>query len=238
MHWLQRTESLIGLERLNQLKKAHVLVVGLGGVGAYAAELIGRAGIGKMTLVDGDILEETNRNRQLLALKSNEGMPKTTVLAQRLKDINPEIELRVYQEFLRDKRIIKLLDSQHFDYVVDAIDSLSSKVFLLFHSVQREYRIISSMGSGGKTDPSKVRIADLSETYNCRLARMIRKRLARMGITKGIATVFSSEEVSGDVILTEEGPRQRSLVGTLSYMPPLFGCYMAGKVIRELASWP
>ncbi len=238
MHWLERTELLIGTEKLSQLKRTHVLVVGLGGVGAYAAELICRAGVGNMTLVDGDTLEETNRNRQLLALKSNEGKPKTRILAQRLKEINPDVELTEYQEFLRDERTIEVLDSQYFDYVVDAIDSLSPKVFLLFHSFQRKYRIISSMGSGGKTDPAKVRIADLSETYNCRLARMIRKRLARMGIKKGITTVFSPEDVPGEAILTKEGDNQKSVVGTISYMPPLFGCYMAGTVIRELAGLP
>ncbi|MCE4566847.1 tRNA threonylcarbamoyladenosine dehydratase [Maribellus sp. CM-23] len=236
MSWLERTELLFGKEKLEKLKQANVLVVGLGGVGAYAAEQLCRAGIGKMTIVDGDVVEESNRNRQLPALISTKGLPKAEILAQRFKDINPEIELTVVNDFIRDERTIELLKSQPFDYVVDAIDTLSPKVFLVYHALQMGLNVVSSMGAGGKTDPSKIELTDISKSYNCKLAKMMRKRLSRLGVKKGLKVVFSSEEIDENAVKLEESRNKKSTVGTISYMPPMFGCFIASAVIRDLVS--
>ena len=236
MDWLDRTELLFGKEKLSKLKQAHVLVVGLGGVGAYAAEQLCRAGIGKMTIVDGDVVETTNRNRQLPALISNTGKPKAEVLAIRFRDINPEIELTVINDFITEEKTVELLKSQSFDYIIDAIDTLSPKVFLIFHSIQLGLPVVSSMGAGGKTDPQKVQISDIAKSHNCQLARIIRKRLARMGIKKGVKVVFSSEEKDKNAVRLEEGKNKRSTVGTVSYMPPIFGCFISSVVIHNLIS--
>ncbi len=236
--WLQRTELLLGSEKLLKLRRSHVLVVGLGGVGAYAAEMLCRSGIGKLTIVDGDNIHATNRNRQLIALSSLEGLPKAATMGQRLLDINPELELTVYDEYIKDDRMIEIL-AGNFDYVIDAIDTLSPKIFLISHSVTLGLKIVSSMGSGGKLDPSLVRVADLSESYNCKLASILRKRLHRLGVYKGVKVVFSPEKVDRDtVILTEGEENKKSTVGTISYMPPLFGCHLASVVIRDLLLTP
>ncbi len=234
MHWQERTELLLGSGKLERLKKSNVLVVGLGGVGAVAAEMICRAGVGKMTIVDGDNVEISNRNRQLPALVSTTGVPKAQILEQRFRDINPEIDLTVLNEFICDHRTEELLDSQSFDYVVDAIDTLSPKVFLVHHSYQRGLRIVSSMGAGGKLDPSQVRTADISATYNCKLARMMRKRLSRLGIPKGVKVVFSPEPVDEKAVRHEEAQNKKSTVGTISYMPAVFGCFISSIAIRDL----
>lgn len=236
MNWLDRTELLFGPEKLEKLKQAHVLVVGLGGVGAYSAEQLCRAGIGKMTIVDGDTVETTNRNRQLPALISNLGKPKAEILANRFRDINSEIELKVINEYITETEIVELLKNQDIDYVVDAIDTLAPKVSLVYHSVQRGIPVASSMGAGGKTDPTKVQITDISKTNNCKLARVFRKRLAKLGINKGVTVVFSPEEIEKKAVRIESGRNKRSTVGTVSYMPPVFGCLLSSIVIRDLIS--
>jgi tRNA threonylcarbamoyladenosine dehydratase len=234
MSWDERTELLIGPQSQRMLRGANVLVVGLGGVGAYAAEMLVRAGVGNLTIVDGDEVEESNRNRQLPALVSTCGKAKTEVLAARFLDINPQLRLTVVNEFLRDEKTSGLLDSQHFDYVVDCIDTLSPKVFLIYHAFQRGLRVVTSMGAGGKMDPSKVKIADISKSHDCNLARMVRKRLHRLGIRKGVKAVFSPEEVPGEAIRVEQGQNKNSTVGTISYMPAVFGCFISSVVIRDL----
>ncbi|MFO7617248.1 MAG: tRNA threonylcarbamoyladenosine dehydratase [Bacteroidales bacterium] len=232
--WLQRTELLLGREKLGILAGSHVLVVGLGGVGAYTAEMLCRAGIGRMTIVDGDRIHPTNRNRQLIALASLEGRSKAGSMAERLLDINPELQLTVIEEYIRDERMIEIIN-EPYDYVVDAIDTLAPKVFLIYHTLSRGHPIVSSMGSGGKMNPEEVRITDLAESYNCRLAGILRKRLHRLGVYSGVKVVFSPEKVSKDaVILTDGEENKKSTVGTISYMPPVFGCFMASVVIREL----
>ena len=236
MDWLERTELLLGKENLLKLKNANILVVGLGGVGAYAAEELCRAGIGKMTLVDGDVIEYSNRNRQLPALISTAGKPKAEILATRFRDINPDIEITAVNDFIRDEKIIELLKSQPFDYIVDAIDTLTPKVFLIYHAVQLGLKVVSSMGSGGKLDPQKVQIADISKSYNCKLARMLRKRLKKLEIKKGVKVVFSPEDIADGAVRLEEGQNKKSTVGTISYMPPVFGCYISSVVIRDLIS--
>ncbi|MCU0455561.1 MAG: tRNA threonylcarbamoyladenosine dehydratase [Bacteroidales bacterium] len=233
--WLSRTEMLIGAEALAKLKASRVLVVGLGGVGAYAAELIGRAGIGSMTIVDGDKILPSNRNRQLLALGSTNGKSKAELMRERLLDINPGLNVTALNEYIRDERMIEILD-EGFDYVVDAIDTLSPKIFLIYHSLQRKYPVVSSMGSGGKFDPLKISIDDISETTNCTLARILRKKLHKLGVRDGFTAVYSPEPVDKKKVVPASGERNKaSVVGTISYMPAAFGIACASVVIRDLA---
>lgn len=232
--WLERTLLLLGEEKLNRLRQAHVLVVGLGGVGAYAAEMIARAGVGRMTLADADVVNETNINRQLVALHSTIGRQKAEVLAERLRDINPEIELTVVNRYIRDEETYRLLDAAAYDYVVDAIDTLSPKLALITAALERRLPLVSSMGAGAKTDPTKLEIADISKTHHCPLAHMLRKRLHKLGIRSGFRAVFSPEPMrEGAMILCEE-QNKKSNVGTISYIPPLFGIGCASVVIRGL----
>jgi tRNA threonylcarbamoyladenosine dehydratase len=232
--WLTRTELLLDSEKLNKLKNANVLVVGLGGVGAYAAEMICRAGVGAMTIVDGDKIHSTNRNRQLPALKSTEGLGKAEVMGLRLKDINPDLKLSVIQEYIKDDRMIEVIE-KGFDYVVDAIDTLSPKIFLIYHTVQRKLPLVSSMGAGGKFDPLRVSICDISETTDCSLARILRKRLHRLGIRDGFTAVYSPEQIDKAKIIATNGEQNKaSIVGTISYMPATFGIACASVVIRDL----
>jgi tRNA A37 threonylcarbamoyladenosine dehydratase len=233
--WLTRTQLLLDDEKLKKLKNANVLVVGLGGVGAYAAEMICRSGIGSMTIVDGDHIHPTNRNRQLPALKSTEGLAKAEVMGHRIMDINPDIKLTVIQEFIKDERMAEVLD-KGFDYVVDAIDTLSPKIFLIYHSMQRKFPVVSSMGAGGKFDPTKVTVSDISETTDCSLARILRKRLHRMGIREGFTAVYSPEAIDKSKVVATNGEHNKaSIVGTISYIPAAFGIACASVVIRDLA---
>jgi tRNA A37 threonylcarbamoyladenosine dehydratase len=233
--WLERTELILGAEKLDRLKSSNVLVVGLGGVGAYAAEMICRAGVGRMSVVDGDTISASNRNRQLPALSSTEGLAKAEVMGMRLRDINPAIELKVIQEYIRDDRMIEILD-EGFDYVVDAIDTLSPKIFLIYHSMQRDFNVVSSMGAGGKFDPTLIRVADISGTTDCPLARILRKRLHRLGIREGFTAVYSPETVDKNKIVAIEAVQNKaSIVGTISYMPAAFGIACASVVIRNLS---
>jgi len=236
--WLERTKLIIGDEGLNKLTTANVLVVGLGGVGAYAAEMICRAGVGSMTIVDGDTINATNRNRQLPALKSTEALAKAEVMGHRLKDINPDINLTVIQEYIKDERMEEILDIG-FDYIVDAIDTLSPKIFLIYHSLQRKLPVVSSMGAGGKFDPTQICISDISESNNCALARILRKRLHRLGIRDGFTSVYSPEPVDRRKIVPTPGEQNKaSIVGTISYMPAAFGIACASVVIRDLSMIP
>jgi len=233
--WLTRTELILDEGKLKKLKDSNVLVVGLGGVGAFAAEMICRAGVGAMTIVDGDNIHPTNRNRQLPALKSTEGMAKAEVMGHRILDINPDIKLTVIQEYIKDDRMMEVID-KGYDYVVDAIDTLSPKIFLIYHSLQRKLPVVSSMGAGGKFDPTKVSISDISETTDCSLARILRKRLHKLGIREGFTAVYSTELVDKRKIVATNGEQNKaSIVGTISYMPAAFGIACASVVIRDLA---
>jgi tRNA A37 threonylcarbamoyladenosine dehydratase len=233
--WLTRSELLLGREKMKRLEESNVLVVGLGGVGAVAAEMICRAGVGRMTIVDGDTVQPSNRNRQLAALVSTEGRYKAEVMGERLLDINPLLDLTVIDEYIRDERMVEIIQ-RGFDYVVDAIDTLSPKIFLLYHTVQHGMPVVSSMGAGGKVDMTQIEIADISESYNCKLARILRKRLHRLGVRSGITAVFSPEVPPPESIIAVEGERnKKSNVGTVSWMPAAFGCACASVVIRELA---
>lgn len=233
-NWLERTLLLLGEEKLGRIRQAHVLVVGLGGVGAYAAEMIARAGVGRMTLADADVVNETNINRQLVALHSTVGRQKAEVLAERLRDINPAIELAVINRYIKDEETYTLLDAAPYDYVVDAIDTLSPKLALIAAALERRLPLVCSMGAGAKMDPTKLEIADISRTHHCPLAHMLRKRLHKLGIRSGFRAVFSPEPIrEGAMILCEE-QNKKSNVGTISYIPPLFGIGCASVVIRGL----
>jgi tRNA A37 threonylcarbamoyladenosine dehydratase len=233
--WLSRTELLLGKDGLDRLKNSNVLIVGLGGVGGYAAEVICRAGVGKMTIVDGDLVQPSNRNRQLLALKSTGGKAKAIVMAERLKDINPGLDVTVINEYIRDDRMTEILDSG-FSYAVDAIDTLSPKVFLIFHSITKKIPVVSSMGAGGKFDPLRISVSDISETTDCPLARILRKRLHRLGIREGVTAVYSPEGIDKSRVVAVTGEKNKaSIVGTISYMPAAFGIACASVVIRDLA---
>lgn len=234
-NWQQRTELLLGKDKMNRIRAAHVLVVGLGGVGAYAAEMLCRAGVGRMTLVDADTVQPTNMNRQLPAMHSTLGCPKAEVLAERYKDINPEIELTVLPVYLKDDGIPALLDSARFDFIVDAIDTISPKCFLIYEAMNRRIRIVSSMGAGAKSDITQVRFADLWDTYHCGLSKAVRKRLQKMGMKRKLPVVFSTEQADPKaVLLTDEERNKKSTCGTVSYMPAVFGCYLAEYVIKRL----
>ena len=235
IEWQQRTELLLGKDKMKRLRHAHVLVVGLGGVGAYAAEMICRAGVGRMTIVDADIVQPSNINRQLPALHSAVGRPKAEILAERFRDINPDLELTVLVEYLKDERIPELLDSAKFDFVVDAIDTVAPKCYLIYNVLQRRLPIVSSMGAGAKWDITQVRFADLWETYHCGLSKAVRKRLQKMGMKRKLPVVFSTEQADPKaVLLTEDEQNKKSTCGTVSYMPAVFGCYLAEYVIKRL----
>lgn len=233
--WQQRTELLLGEDKMLRLRNSHVLVVGLGGVGAYAAEMICRAGVGQMTIVDADTVQPSNINRQLPALHSTLGRPKAEVLAEHFKDINPDLKLNVLSEYLKDERIPELLDSAEFDFVIDAIDTVAPKCYLIYNALQRHLPIVSSMGAGAKSDITQIRFADLWETYHCGLSKAVRKRLQKMGMKRKLPVVFSTEQANADaVILVDDEKNKKSTAGTVSYMPAVFGCYLAEYVIRKL----
>lgn len=229
-----RTVLLLGEEKFQKLQQSHVLVVGAGGVGGYAVEQLSRAGIGELTLIDADIVNLSNINRQIIASLSNMNKPKVQAFEERLKDINPEMKINLIQDFFNEDKFKVLFSENKFDYVIDAIDTLTPKIALLITCINNNIPVVSSMGAGGRLNPAKVEIADLSKTYNCHLARHIRKRLGRMGIKTGIKTVFSSEIIPKDTIMLEKTQYKNSNVGTISYMPAIFGLFCASVAIRDL----
>lgn len=235
-NWLERTELLVKEEGIQKLQNANLLIIGLGGVGSFAAEFLGRAGVGKMTIADGDTVDITNINRQLPALHSTVGKKKTELVAERLMDINPELQLTIISTFLNPENMDETLDGQNFDYILDCIDSVSPKISLIKAAKKRKIKVISCMGAGGKKDPSKVLVRDLSKTNNCYLAKQIRKRLKKeSNIVKGVKCVFSSElQDEKSLKLTDGTNYKRSFYGTNSYIPALFGLYAAAEVINYL----
>ncbi len=234
-YWMSRTQLLLGDDAIEKLIQQHVLVVGLGGVGGICAEMIARAGIGRMTIVDADTVDLSNCNRQIPALHSEAGKLKAEVMARRIRDINPDITLTVLNEFIDAERIAQLLDEGDFNYAVDCIDTLSPKVAFIKACLDRKIPIVSSLGAGGKVDPSKVKVTDISKTHDCRLAKYVRKRLHAEGIFRGVKVVFSPEKIDKSrVIETEKAYPKKSIIGTISYMPAIFGCTAASIVIRDL----
>ena len=231
--WQERAELLFKAEGLQNLKNANVLIVGVGGVGSFAAEFLARAGVGNLTIVDGDVVDITNINRQLPALHSTVGMSKIEVVGNRLMDINPELNLTKVQEFLSPERAFEIVEEK-YDYILDCIDSVTPKLNLIIGAKRKRVKIISSMGAGGKMEASKVKVADITNTVNCMFAKTIRRRLKEFKIDK-LKVVFSSEiQDETSLKMTDGSNYKKSFYGTNSYMPGLFGLYMAETVIRYL----
>jgi tRNA A37 threonylcarbamoyladenosine dehydratase len=231
----ERTHILLGNAGIETLAGKHVFVAGLGGVGSYCAEALARAGVGRLTLLDHDVVATSNINRQLPALLSTVGQPKAELMRARIMDINPGCRLEILRTFLNSENVNQLVPD--CDYVVDAIDSLACKVALVGESVKRGLRVASSMGAGNRLDPAKVKIADIGKTEMCPLAKQMRKRLHRhYGLRKGVLTVFSDEQPRAPLPPQPvDGPgRARAVNGTISYMPPLFGMMLAGAVVKAL----
>jgi len=226
---------MLGEEKTQQLINKNVLIIGLGGVGGICAEMIARAGIGKMTIADGDVVDLSNCNRQVAALHSTAQQSKAAVMAERIRDINPAIELTVLNEFIQEQRTVELVANGGFDYAVDCIDTLTPKVWFIKTCIDKGVPIVSSLGAGGKMDPSQIQVEDISKSYQCKLARYVRKYLHEMGIYNGVKVVFSPEKIDKEkVIVTEKAFPKKSLIGTISYMPAIFGCVTASVVIRDL----
>ncbi len=234
MSWLSRTEALVGREALEKLANSHVMVLGLGGVGSFAAEFIARSGVGKMTIIDGDTVDPSNRNRQLPALATNHGQPKAQIMRERLLAINPELELNVVQEFVLPETIPNLLELKP-DYCVEAIDSITPKLFFIRRALEAKIPFVSSMGAGGKLDPTQIKVGDIGGTYNCKLAHHIRKKLKKHGIKKGVKVVFSTELPDKESLLYTDGSNfKKSAYGTMSYLPAAFGGTLASVAIRDI----
>jgi len=231
-----RTILLLGEDGFKTLQNAHVLIAGLGGVGGYAAEQLARAGIGKLTMIDADSVQESNLNRQLIALESTLGQDKVDAITNRLKDINPDIIITTKKEFITEDTTEQIFSSDTYNYVIDAIDTLTPKVSFIKECLKHNIPLVSSMGAGGKIDAEKIHISDISETFNCGLARMLRKRLHRADIRSGFKAVFSSEKMKSEAVILEESQNKKTNVGTISYMPGIFGMFCASVVIRDLTN--
>lgn len=232
--WTERAELLFKKEGLDRLKNSHVLVVGMGGVGSFAAEFIARAGVGAMTIVDGDVVDITNINRQLPALHSTVGQAKVDIVGNRLMDINPELKLIKIKEFLSPERAYEII-TKEYDYVLDCIDSITPKLNLIISARRQKVKIISNMGAGGKYEAAKVRVSDISKTEYCPLAKTVRKRLRQEGITKGVKVVFSIEKPDDTSLKMTDGSNfKKSFYGTNSWMPGLFGLHAAETAIKYL----
>ncbi len=232
--WLARTELLIGKDALLKLTASHVVIVGLGGVGSYAAEFIARSGAGRMTIIDGDVVDPTNRNRQLPALATNHGMSKAMIMEERLKAINPEISLTVVKEFINPEMVRQQLNEKP-DYIIDAIDSITPKITFIQMAYESKLPLVSSMGAGAKLDPTQLKVVDISKTWNCPFAQQIRKNLKKLGIAKGIKVVFSPENPNKESLMLTDGKNfKKSAYGTISYLPAVFGAVAASVAIRDL----
>jgi len=237
-NWLERTELLMSSQSMQQLQAAHVLIVGLGGIGSFAAEFIARGGVGRITLIDGDAFDATNKNRQLTALDSTLGRNKAVVLAERIKDINPECQLTVIEEFVLPERVWQILQEDQPDYVMDCIDSVTPKLEWILACKRLKVKIISHMGAGGKTDPAQVRVANMEQLSGCKLGAHIKKRMKRKNASyRGVKVVFSTEIQQPHSLKMTDGTRyKKSFYGTVSYMPALFGLMGAAEVLRYLAN--
>lgn len=231
-NWKERTGLLVGEQTLRRFAEASVAIIGVGGVGGYAAEMIVRAGVGHLIILDSDQVTVSNKNRQLLALDSTVGRPKCDVLSERLLDINPELDIRIIKDYLEDPAT--LLAGLRIDFLVDAIDTLSPKLSLIKYCVDNRIPLVSSMGAGAKFDVTKIRIADISKSFNCPLAYIVRKRLRHMGISRGFKVVFSEELPDENAIVPDNGRNKKSQVGTISYLPAVFGCACAQVAIEHL----
>lgn len=234
--WNDRTRTLLGDHAVDRLAKSRVLIVGAGGVGGYAAEMLARSGVGHLTLIDADNVDITNINRQIIATRSSVGLPKTELFISRFRDINPDISVKGMQTFLTSDNVAEILD-EGYDYIVDAIDTVAPKCALITEALRRKIPIISSMGAGGRTDPTRVVYSDLWSTAEDGLARAVRQRLKKNGFTnkRKLKVVCSTEAPSRKAIIDLDLPNKRSSFGTLATIPSLFGIFLAAEVIRQLS---
>lgn len=233
-NWLARTELLMGKENLNKLSGSAVMVAGLGGVGAYAAEMCVRAGFGEIIIIDSDVISYTNLNRQILALHSTVGKKKTELMEARLLDINPLLKISKVDTFIDETNVEEILGAYKPDFIIDAIDTLSPKIGLILYAVKHKIPLVSSMGAGAKYDVTMIKIKDISKSYNCPLAYVLRKRLRKCGVSKGFKVVFSEELPDTEAIVAVEERNKKSIVGTISYVPAVFGCACAQVAIEEM----
>lgn len=243
VNWQERTELLVRGENLQKLRNAVVVIAGLGGVGAFAAEMIVRAGIRRIVIIDSDRVSDSNRNRQLLALTSTVGEVKCEVMKERMLDINPEAQVETVEEYITPENVAGLLEKSSarfggkIDFLIDAIDTLAPKIALISHCVHNNIPLVSSMGAGAKFDATKVRLTDISKSFNCPLAYMLRKKLRKIGISKGFKVVFSEELPDREAIVPTEGEKnKKSQTGTISYLPAVFGCVCAQAAITYMIS--
>jgi tRNA A37 threonylcarbamoyladenosine dehydratase len=249
LHRFSRTELLVGTAGLDKLKQSHVAVIGLGGVGSYAAEALCRSGVGRITIVDFDDICLTNLNRQLHATSATVGLPKADVMAERMRQISPETEIIPHREFYSSENSDRLL-AERYDYVLDAIDHITAKLHLMITCREQGLPIISSMGAAAKLDSTRIKVADISRTHTCRMARAVRKLLRQRGIEEGIKVVYSTEEhnpaaeqvpsCQGNCICPNKDDQRfscihrRVILGSSAHVPGIFGLTMAGEVIRDL----
>lgn len=232
--WLSRTSLLVGETTVRKLTQCHVMIIGMGGVGSFAAEFIVRGGVGTMTIIDGDRVDPSNRNRQLPALATNHGESKAIIMSERLRAINPEIQLNVVKEFIQPEMVLEKLTAKP-DYIIDAIDSITPKVTFIKMAYEMNLPLVSSMGAGGKMDPTQLKVADISKAYNCPFAQQVRKNLKKDNIYKGVKVVFSPEKpIKESLMFTDGNNYKKSAYGTISYMPAVFGAVAASVALRDL----
>lgn len=232
-NWLQRGELILGEEKQQRLANAHILIVGLGGVGSWVAEMLCRAGVGQFTIIDADIVDVTNINRQMPALQSTVGKAKCDVVAERMRAINPKVQLTVVNEFIDEENIRQLLDKTEYDFVVDAIDTLPSKAALIVGCWQRDIKIVSSMGAGAKSNLSQIRISDLWKTEHCTLAKNLRRLLREYRGKQHLPVVFSMEEPNKNAIIPNP-VGGKPIIGSIGYFTATFGCYLTEYTIENI----
>lgn len=233
--WTSRTELLFGADKMQLLSHAHILIVGIGGVGSYATEMLCRAGIGEMTIIDADTIQPSNINRQLPATHDTIGLLKTEVMATRLLSINPNLKLHTIPRYLKEEDVAPLLDATRYTFIIDAIDTIAPKCSLIIEAYKRNIPIICSMGAGAKTDITQIRFASIWDTYHCGLSKAVRTRLKKAGFRHHLPVVFSTEQANRSAIITiVNEPNKKSTTGTVSYMPAVFGCYLAEYVIQKI----
>lgn len=231
--WDSRTRRLLGDEAVERVARAKVVVVGAGGVGGYAVETLVRSGVGHIVIIDADNVAESNINRQLIALRSTVGEPKVSLFAQRCRDINPEISVTAVKEFVTPESAAALIGT-NADFVIDAIDTVAPKMAVIMHCLHNRIPVISSMGAGGRIDPTKIGYFDISETREDGLARAVRQRLKKAGIRKPLKVVASTEAPCRRAVIELEEQNKRSSYGTIISIPAIFGIYLANHVIMKL----
>lgn len=232
--WEVRTETLLGADAMERLRRSRVFVAGVGGVGGYAAEMLARSGVGHITMADADDVAPSNINRQLIALHSTIGLPKVELFAARFRDINPEIDVNPLKTYITPENVAPLLDAG-YDFVIDAIDTVAPKMALILHCLTHGIPVVSSMGAGGRVDPSKVGYHDISDTREDGLARVVRQRLRKQGIRAGLTVVASTERPERHSVIPLDEPNKRSSFGTIASIPAIFGIFLANHVIRKIS---